>query len=66
MNNAKKYRKNRTEKARHLFKKIGNIREIFHIMMGTIRDRNDKDLIEAEEIKNRWQEYTKKLYKKIQ
>ena len=32
--------------------------------MGTIKDRNDKDLLEAEEIKKRWQEYTKVLYKK--
>ena len=33
--------------------------------MGTIKDRNDKDLTEAEEIKKRWQEYTEELYKKI-
>ena len=34
-------------------------------MVGTIKDRNGKDLTEAEEIKKRWQEYTKKLYKKV-
>ena len=33
--------------------------------MGTVKDRNNKDLTEAEEIKMRWQEYTKELYKKI-
>ena len=36
----------------------------FHEQMGTIRDRNSKDLTEAEEIKKRWQEYTEELYKK--
>ena len=36
----------------------------FHAKMGAIRDRNGKDLTEAEEIKKRWQEYTKGLYKK--
>jgi len=34
-------------------------------MMGTIKDRNSMDLIEAEDIKKRWQEYTEDLYKKI-
>ena len=34
-------------------------------MMGTVKDRNNKDLAEAEEIKMRWQEYTKELYKKV-
>ena len=33
--------------------------------MGTMKDRNGKDLTEAEEIKNRWQEYTEELYKKV-
>ena len=49
-------------KTRHLFKKIGDIRGIFHARMGTIKDRNDKDLTEAEKIK-KWQEYTEELYK---
>ena len=43
--------------------KIGNIKGIFHAKMGTIKDRNSKDLTEAEEIKKRWQEYTEELYK---
>ena len=40
-------------KMRDLFRKIGNIKETFHARMGTIKDRNDKDLTEAEEIKTR-------------
>ena len=51
-------------KTRDLFKKIGDIKGIFHARMGTIKDRNDKDLTEAEVIKKRWQEYTGKLYRK--
>ena len=52
----------RTGKARDLFKKIGVIKRTFHARMGTIKNRNGKDL-EAEEIKKNWQEYTE-LYKK--
>ena len=55
----------RMGKTRNLFKKIGDIKEIFHARMGTIKDRNHKDLTEAEEIKKRWQEYTEELSKKI-
>ena len=55
---------NRMGKTRDLFKKIGDTKGIFHAKMGTIKARHDKDLIEAEEIKKRWQEYTKELYKK--
>ena len=51
-------------KTRDLFKKIGDIKGIFHARMSTIKDRNGKDLNEAEEIKKRQQEYTKQLYKK--
>ena len=51
-------------KTRDLFKKTGDIKGTFHARMGAIKDRNGKDLIEAEEIKKRWQEYTKELYKK--
>ena len=51
-------------KTRDLFKKIGDIKGIFHARMGMIKDRNDKDLTEAEVIKKRWQEYTGKLYRK--
>ena len=47
----------RMGKARDLFKKI-NIKGIFHARMGTIKDRNDKNLTEADEIKKKWQEYT--------
>ena len=45
---------NRKGKTRDLFKKIRNIKGIFHPKMHTIKDRNSKDLIEAEEIKKRW------------
>ena len=45
------------EKARDLFKKTRNIKRTFHAKMGTIKDRNDKDITEAENIKKRWQEY---------
>ena len=55
---------NRMGKTRELFKKIRDTRGIFHAKMGSIKDRNDMDLTEAEDIKNRWQEYTKELYKK--
>ena len=50
-------------KTRDLFKKIGDSKGTFHARMGTIKDRNGKDLTEAEEIKKRWQEYTE-VYKK--
>ena len=55
---------NRMEKTRDLFKKIGDIKGIFHARAGMIKNRNRKDLKEAEEIKKRWQEYTEELYKK--
>ena len=48
---------------RDFFKKIRDTKGIFHSIMGTIKDRNGMDLIEAEDIKKRWQEYTE-LYKK--
>ena len=51
-------------KIRDLFKKTGDIKGTFHARMGMIKDRNSKDLIEEEEIKKRWQEYTEELYKK--
>ena len=50
-------------KTRDLFKKIRDTKGTFHAKMGTIKDRHDKDSIEAEDIKERWQEYTE-LYKK--
>ena len=49
---------NRMEKTRDLFKKIRDTKGTFHAKMGTIKDRNGKDLTETEEIKKRWQEYT--------
>ena len=51
-------------KTRDLFKKIRDTKGIFHEKMGSIKDRNGMDLTEAEEIKKKWQEYTKELYKK--
>ena len=51
-------------KARDLFKKIRDTKGTFHAKMGTIKDRNGRDLTEAEDIKKRWQEYTEELYKK--
>ena len=52
-------------KTRDLFKKTGDIKGTFHARMLTIKDRNIKDLTEAEEIKKRWQEYIEELYKKV-
>ena len=51
-------------KTRDLFKKIRDTKGIFHAKMGTIKDRNGRDLTEAEDIKKRQQEYTEELYKK--
>ena len=53
---------NRMGKTRYFFKKTGDTKGTFHAKMGTIKDRNSKDLTEAEKIKKRWQEYTE-LYK---
>ena len=55
---------NRMGKTRDLFKKIRDTKGTFHAKMGTIKDRNSRDLTEAEDIKKRWQEYTEELYKK--
>ena len=54
---------NRMGKTRNLFKKAGVTQGTFYTKMGTIKDKNGKDLTEAKEIKKRWQEYTE-LYKK--
>ena len=56
---------NRMGMTRDLFKKIRDIMGTFHAKMGSIKDRNDMDLTEAEDIKKRWQVYTEELYKKI-
>ena len=54
---------NRMGKTRDLFKKIRDTKGTFHANMGSIKDRNGRDLMEAEDVKKRWQEYTE-LYKK--
>ena len=51
-------------KTRDLFKKIRDTKGTFHAKMSSIKDRKDMVLIEAEDIKERWQEYTEELYKK--
>ena len=56
---------NRVGGSRGLLKKIENIKGTFHPKMGTIKDRNGKDLIHAEEIKKRWKEHTEDLYQEI-
>ena len=55
---------NRMGKTRDLFKKIRDTKGTFHAKMGSIKDRKNMDLTEAEDIKKRWQEYTEELYKK--
>ena len=55
---------NRMGKATDLFKKIRDTKGAFHAKMGSIKDRNGRDLTEAEDIKKRWQGYTEELYKK--
>ena len=54
----------RMGKTRDLFKKIRATKGTFHAKMGSIKDRNDRDLTEVEDIKKRWQEYSEELYKK--
>ena len=51
-------------KTRDLFKEMRDTKGTFHAKMGSIKDRNGMDLTEAEDIKNRWQEYTEELYQK--
>ena len=55
---------NRRGKTRDIFKKIRDTKGTFHGKRGTIKDRNDMDLTEVEDIKKRWQEYTEELNKK--
>ena len=55
---------NRMEKTRDLFKKIRDTKGTFHAKMGSIKDRNGRNLTEAGDIKKRWQEYTEELYEK--
>ena len=56
---------NRMGKTRDLFKKILDAKGTFHAKVGSIKDRNDMDLTEAEDIKKRWQECTEELYKNV-
>ena len=56
---------NRMGKTRDLFKKIRDIKGTCHAKMGSIKDKNGRDLTEAEDIKKRCLEYTEELYKKI-
>ena len=55
---------NRMGKTKDLCKKIRDTKGTFHSKMGLIKDRNGMDLIETEDTKKRWQEYTEELYKK--
>ena len=55
---------NRLGKTRDFFKKIRDAKGTFHAKMGSIKDRNGRDLTEAEDIKKRWQEYMEDQYKK--
>ena len=55
---------NRLKKTRDSFKEIRDTKETFHAKMGSIKDRNGMNLTEAEDIKNRWQEYIEELYKR--
>ena len=55
---------NRMGKTRDLFKNIRDTKGTFHAKMGTITDRNGMDLTEAEDVNERWQEYTEELFKK--
>ena len=52
-------------KTRDFFKKIGDTKGTFHAKMGLIKDKNDLDLTEAEDIKKRWKEHTEELYKNM-
>ena len=55
---------NRMRKTRDLIKKIRDTKGTFHAKMGSIKDRDGRNLTEAEDFKKRWQEYTEELYKK--
>ena len=55
---------NRMGKTKDLVKKIRDTKGTFHVKMGSMKDRNGRDLTEAEDIKKSWQEYTEELYKR--
>ena len=52
-------------KTRDIFKKIRDTKRTFHAKVGSIKDRNGREVTEAEDIKKMWQEYTEELYKKF-
>ena len=52
-------------KTRDIFKKIRDTKRTFHAKVGSIKDRNGREITEAEDIKKMWQEYTEELYKKF-
>ena len=54
---------NKSRKTRVLFRKTGNIKGAFHPKMGTIKDKNGRDLADAEGVKKRWREYMEDIYK---
>ena len=54
-------RNNKRQKARDVFRKIGDIKGTFCPKMGTVKDINNRDLVDAEEIKKRYKEYTEEL-----
>ena len=56
---------NKRGKTRDFFRKIGNIKGAFHPKIGTIKDKNGRDLVDVEDIKKRWKEYMKNCIKKI-
>ena len=56
---------NRMGKTSDTSKKTEDIKGTFHVKIGTIKDKNSKDLTEAEDIQKRWQEYIQELYKKV-
>ena len=60
----KEMENNRMGNTRELFKKIRDTKGIFPSKMGSIKDRNGRDVTETEDIKKRWQEYTEELHKK--
>ena len=64
MNNAKKSRKTVEWERLEISSKKLDTKGLFHAKMGTVKERNDADLTEAEDIKKRWHEYTEELYKK--
>ena len=55
---------NRMGKTRDLFKKVRDTKETFHAKMGSVKDRNRRDLTEVKDIKKTWQEYTEEQYEK--